>query len=56
MEFSSVATALPVIPPEFVSIAFDLSSIAANLPSVLRDLCVAGAALNAAAQFLSVFL
>ncbi|HEX4989605.1 MAG TPA: hypothetical protein VFW91_12560 [Candidatus Binatia bacterium] len=54
MELSSVATAFPVIPPEFVPIAFDLSSTAADLFSILRDLCVAGAALNVATQFPSV--
>ena len=54
MELSSVATVFPVIPPEFVPIAFDLSSTAADLFSILRDLCVAGAALNVATQFPSV--
>ena len=47
MDLPSVATAFSVIPPELVSIAADLFSI-------LRDLCVARAALDVAAEFPSV--
>ena len=54
MEFPPVATAFPVIPPKCVSVAFDLSSTAADLFSILRDLCVAGAALDVAAEFPAV--
>ena len=39
---------------ECVPIAFDLFSTAANLFSILRDLCIARAALDVAAEFPAV--
>ena len=53
-QLAFVATAFPVILSERVPIAFDLSPTAANFLSILGDLCVARAALDVAAQLLTV--
>ena len=53
-QLAFVAAAFPVVLSERVPIAFDLSPTAANFLSILGDLCVARAALDVAAQLLTV--
>jgi hypothetical protein len=53
-QLAFVAAAFPVILSERVPIAFDLSPAAANFLSILGDLCVTRAALDIAAQLLTV--
>ena len=53
-QLAFVTAAFPVILSERVPIAFDFSPTAANFLSILGDLCVARAALDVAAQLLTV--